>query len=148
MKTAAWIFMRRDTHFYLAVAILFFITICAPMAAQEVFTSHSVARIRTVGEVAISSDGARVAYVLRIPRDPFTETDGPEWNELHVVDQAGKDTTLVVKWASLSGPTWSKDGATIFFLGRSPSVQRNSIFSIGPAGGEMRPVVAHTTSIQ
>jgi len=148
MKAATWNFLRRISRFHVAVAFLFFIAICTPLAAQELLTPHSVAQIRTVGEVAISPDGARVAYVLRIPRDPSTEPDGPEWNELHVVDQAGKDATLVAKWASLSGPIWSKDGATIFFLGRSPSVQRNSVFSMGASGGEVRPVVAHPTSIQ
>ena len=148
MKTAAWMFLRRATRLNVVVACFLLMATCTPVAAQEVLTPHSVAQIRTVGEAAISPDGARVAYVLRIPRDPFSEPDGPEWNELHVVDQAGKDATLVAKWASLSGPAWTKDGASIYFLGRSPNVQRNSVFSIGAAGGEVRPIVAHPTSVQ
>ncbi|HLE37255.1 MAG TPA: hypothetical protein VI699_08905, partial [Candidatus Acidoferrales bacterium] len=137
---------RRIPAVLLVVLTLFVVSSSA--AAQEVLTPHTVARLRTVGEAVISPDGSRVAYALRIPRDPFTEPDGPEWAELHVVDQVGKEATLVAKWASLAGLAWSADGATIYFFGRSPNIQRNAVFAIAATGGEVRPVVAHLTSIQ
>ncbi len=137
---------RRIPAVLLVVLTLFVVSSSA--AAQEVLTPHTVARIRTVGEAVISPDGSRVAYALRIPCDPFTEPDGPEWTELHVVDQVGKEATLVAKWASLAGLAWSADGATIYFFGRSPNIQRNAVFAISATGGEVRPVVAHLTSIQ
>ena len=64
-------------------------------SAQDVFTPYHVARIRTVTSVAISPDGARVAYELTVPRNPFDETDGPAWSELHVVDRAGETRPYV-----------------------------------------------------
>ena len=64
--------------------------------ADERFTPWDVARIKTVTSVVPSPDGSKVAYLLAVPRDPFTEADGPAMLQLHVVDVAsGADTTFV-----------------------------------------------------
>src|SRR6266508_3906748 len=47
-----------------------------PLAAADELTPFDVARIRTVGSIAISPDGSRIAYTLSVPRRVLDEEDG------------------------------------------------------------------------
>jgi hypothetical protein len=47
----------------------------------ETLTTEHVARIKTVGEAAVSPDGNLLAYVLNVPRNPFEEDNGEPWKQ-------------------------------------------------------------------
>ena len=104
-----------------ACAAAMCVTVVATTAAQDRFTPHDVARIRTVTAAAISPDGAHVAYVLMVPRVPFAEEDGAAWEELHVVGRdgtpeswgrsAGRRTASRLRWSRVRISTIPRRGA-------------------------------------
>lgn len=130
------------------VSAMLLVFVAAIASAQDVFTPWNVAKIRSVSAVTPSPDGARVAYLLAVPRDPLAEADGPAWQELHVVDVAtGKDTTFVSRDA-IGAPRWTPDGAGISFLARRGADSTRGLYVIPLAGGEARRVLAHDADIQ
>jgi len=128
------------------VAVLALIPLCGtPLAAQ--LTPHDVARIRTVGDAVISPDGAKIAYVLRVPRNPMTEEDGAEWAELHLMGADGQSRAFVTGAVNVSAVAWTPDGKGICFLARRAGDRGNSIYVIPVDGGEARRAWSHETSI-
>ena len=72
----------------IALALLLLLA-ALPLAAQSVITPHDVAHMRLIGDAVISPDGAQIAYVLSVPRNPMVEDDGAAWAELHVIGADG-----------------------------------------------------------
>lgn len=127
--------------------LLLFVVLAPAAVAQDALTPHKVARLRRVTEATISPDGARVAYVLRVPREPWAgEEDGPEWAELRVSGAEGSRPFVTGK-VSVSAVTWTPDGKSISFLARRSGDRARSLYVIGADGGEARRVVAHDTDI-
>jgi dipeptidyl aminopeptidase/acylaminoacyl peptidase len=115
--------------------------------AQDVFTPWNLAKVRGVSAVTPSPDGARVAYLLAVPRDPMTEADGGAWQELHVVEVAtGRDTTFVGRDA-IGSPQWTPDGTGLSFLAKRGTDATRGVHLIPLGGGEARRVLAHDSDI-
>jgi dipeptidyl aminopeptidase/acylaminoacyl peptidase len=75
--------------------------------------SKDLYRLRSVGEVVISPDGARVAYTVEIRERP-----GHPYSQIHVLDLSGGRTIpLGAENASAGAPRWSPDGKRIAYLG-------------------------------
>ena len=70
--------LSRPTWILLA-ALLWLAPPPAAAGPGQGLTVHQIARLRAVGEVAISPGGDRppVAYVLEVPRRPLVDEDGP-----------------------------------------------------------------------
>jgi dipeptidyl aminopeptidase/acylaminoacyl peptidase len=118
-------------------------------AADDRFTPWHVAKTRAVSSATPSPEGARIAYLLAVPRDPFTEADGPAWQELHVVDVAtGQDAAFVTAREAIGQPRWTPDGKALSFLAKRGSDAARSLYVIPLAGGEARRVLAHESDIQ
>ena len=115
--------------------------------AAEAFTPQHVAKLRTVASVAISPDGARVAYTLAVPRRPLLDDDGPAWTELHVVGKDGVSRAFVSGEVVVSGLAWTKDGRSISFLAKRGKDEHRSLYAIAAEGGESRRLLAHGTDI-
>ena len=130
-----------------AGALLTLLLGASVQSAQDVFTPNDVARIRTVASVTISPDGARVAYELTVPRNPFDETDGPAWSELHVVDRTGEIRPYVTGQTNLSAVAWTPDGKGLSFLAKRKDDEHRSLYRIELSGGEARRIVSHATDI-
>ncbi|CAN5860243.1 hypothetical protein BH24ACI4_BH24ACI4_28550 [soil metagenome] len=130
-----------------ACAAAMCVTVVATTAAQDRFTPHDVARIRTVTAAAISPDGAHVAYVLMVPRVPFAEEDGAAWEELHVVGRDGTSRGFVTGAVNVRGIKWLPDGKSIAFLARRGSDQTRGIYAIPVSGGEARRLLRHDTDV-
>jgi dipeptidyl aminopeptidase/acylaminoacyl peptidase len=125
----------------------------ASLAQQDpgqgrVLSPEDVARIRTVGEVAIRPDGSAIAYTLSVPREPGRDEDGAAWSELHVVSYDGSDDRPFVAGAvNVSHLRWSPDGSQLSYLARREGDEQRAIYVIPAAAGESRRLYQHDTSI-
>jgi dipeptidyl aminopeptidase/acylaminoacyl peptidase len=115
--------------------------------AQEAFTPHHVAQIRTVASVAASPDGAEFAYVLAVPRVPFQDDDGAAWTELHVVKANGESRPYVTGAVNVAGVRWTPDGLGLAFLARRTGDDTRALYVVPRDGGEAQRLFAHTTDI-
>jgi dipeptidyl aminopeptidase/acylaminoacyl peptidase len=83
-------------------------------AETRPFTIADLQRLRSVGEVEVSPDGARIAYSIQ-------SSDGPgrPSSTLAILDLAtGRSSGLGPDVESASGPRWSPDGRWIAFFAR------------------------------
>jgi dipeptidyl aminopeptidase/acylaminoacyl peptidase len=111
------------------------------------WTAHEVNALRSVSSVAMSPDGARVAYVLSVPRDPFEEENGPAWGELHVIGSDGVSRPYVTGQQSVSAIAWTPDGKSVSFLAKRGNDEFRSLYLIDAAGGEARRILKHDADI-
>ena len=117
-------------------------------SASGPLTIDDVARLRSATEIAISPDGARVAYVLSVPRPPLGKNDGPAWAELHVVDAKGGDRPFVSGEVNVERIAWTPDGRTISFLmKRGGKDDTKALWGIPVDGGESRLLLKHADDI-
>jgi dipeptidyl aminopeptidase/acylaminoacyl peptidase len=120
----------------------------ATVGAAGGMTFEQLAALRSVDEVQISSDGATIAYTLRVPRRPGVEEDGPAWRELHVIDLAsGIERTFVGGEVKVSRILFSPDGALITYLAKRNGDEHDTLWAIPLAGGESRRLVSFGTEI-
>ncbi len=111
-------------------------------AIAATMSPEYVARIRSVTGVKMSPDGRQIAYLLRVPRRPFKDEDGPAWSELHVVDRAGKNRPFVTGQVEVGAVQWTRDGREISFLAKRGKDEFKSLYVIAIDGGEARKVVS------
>ncbi len=132
----------------------------APAAAPRPLTVEDVARLRAVGDVALSPDGTRVAYAVVVPRTPGVDDDGPAWGELHVAavkdgaagaagaqGASGASRPFVTGKVSVSSIKWSPDGTLVSYVAKRDGDERATIWIIPADGGESRRAVTHAGEI-
>lgn len=121
-----------------------------PAAAQgRAITPKDVARIRSIGQIAISPDGSEIAYTLSVPREPGGDRNGPAWAELHVVAFDGtRDRPFVTGEVNVSHLRWSPDGRYVSYLARREGDDHTSIYVIPAVAGESVRLYEHETSVQ
>ena len=129
------------------VLVALLVAIAATAAAQEAFTPHHVAKLRTVVSAAVSPDGREVAYVVSVPRIPLEQDDGAAWEELHVVGADGASRGFVTGEVNVAAPRWLPDGSGILFLARRTGDEARALYVLPRDGGEARRVVKHETDI-
>ncbi|MCS6952539.1 MAG: S9 family peptidase [Bryobacterales bacterium] len=110
-------------------------------------TPQEVVRLRSVTEAAIAPDGSAIAYVLRVPRRPIQDPDGPAWAELHLVRRDGTVVPFVTGDVTVSQIAWMPDGRTISFLAKRGGDKFTSLYGIAADGGEARRLVSHGSDI-
>ena len=102
------------------VAVPFF-QVQATATETRVLTPIDVARLQSVGQVAIRPDGSVIAYTLSVPREPGRDPNGPARTRLHVVSSDGSDDrTFVGGEVNVSHLRWSPDGRFLSYLARRP----------------------------
>ncbi|MGK7915143.1 MAG: prolyl oligopeptidase family serine peptidase [Prochloraceae cyanobacterium] len=115
---------------------------------SQPLSPYHIARLREVTEVAISPDGKRIAYVLRVPRKLPQEKNGPPWQQLHVVTPDGESRPYVRGRVRISDISWTSDGLGISFLAKRKSDKNKSLYLISIDGGEARRLLSHETDIK
>ena len=130
-----------------AFLALFLVLVAAAALAQQQWSEQTVANLRSVSQVAMSPDGARVAYLLAVPRDPFEQENGPAWGELHVVGRDGVSRPFITGDVTLGQIAWTSDGRSISFLAKRGKDEFRSLYVIDGDGGEARRVLGHGADI-
>jgi len=116
---------------------------------DDVFTLPDLLRTRLVLEARISPDGQTTAYVLGVPRDPFTDEDGPVRRELHVVGpDRGRQRAFIAGDVSVSKIAWTPGGEGIAFLAKRGDDEETALYAIPVDGGEARRILKHETAIR
>ncbi len=117
-------------------------------AAPAVMTPEHTARLRAVLAAHVSPDGAWVAYELAVPRDPFSEDDGPSHLELHLVEVAtGRVRPYITGPGGVGGVQWTPDGKGLAFLDKRGKDSHTGVYVLPVDGGEARRVMHAPTSV-
>lgn len=124
-------------------------------ATEKVLTPRDVARLRAAAGPAISPDAKYIAYLLMIPRDPYSKgpdgadfEDGPPWMELHVIGLPGdKQRPFITGAVSIERVKWLPDSSGISFLAKRGKDKTKSLYVIPVDGGEARRVLSHDTDL-
>ncbi len=115
----------------------------APSAAQapDTLTPEQTLRIRQLGDVRVSPDGSRVAFVVTEPPEG-DERDRAIW----MVDVATRHVRrLTYSDGSESSPRWSPDGRTLAFL--SDRDEGRQLYLLPMDGGEAAPLTEGERSV-
>ena len=132
-----------------AAAVVALATGTATTAQASGLTLKQVATMRAVSAAEISPDGAAVAFVVSVPRDPVAGDNGAPWAELHVIGAKGGPTRpFVTGEVNVSGVAWRPDGGAITFLAKRGDDKETALHEIPVAGGEARRVLAMAGGIE
>ncbi len=96
--------------------------------------------LRTVSDVAVSPDGKRVAYVLRVPPDGLDGPGGMRSIIWVVGRDGGQARSFSTLGASSYAPAWSPDGKRIGLLSRRPGETHTQVLAVPIDGGEAQPL--------
>ena len=119
----------------------------ARAAETEGMTLQQIAKMRAVSDVLAQPQGGAIAYVLSVPRTPGQGKDGPAWNELHVIDAAGKSRPYLGGQVNVAAPAWTPDGG-IAFLMKGDKDDTRTLYRIPLDGGGAMPLRALKTDIR
>jgi len=115
----------------------------------RVLTPRDVARIQTVGEVALRPDGEAIAYTLSVPREVGEDDNGPAWSQLYVVSFDGSENRpFVAGEVNVSHLRWSPDGEYLSYLARREGDDHRAIYVIPAEAGESVRLYQHETNIE
>ena len=107
------------------------------------FDFAHLSALRSVGEIAVSPDGERIAYTLQVPRRPGQDADGPAWSELHVVAvEDGASRAYVHGEVNVSSIAFTPDGRAITYLAKRDDDDGRALWAIPLDGGESRRLLS------
>lgn len=118
------------------------------LAEPALWSPQAVELLASVDAVAVSPDGAHVAYVLLRPRRAGVDEDGPPWAELHVLDAAsGASRPFVTGHVNVSRIGWTPDGGSIAYVAKRGEDKEPALHAIPLGGGESRRVAGLPTAV-
>jgi dipeptidyl aminopeptidase/acylaminoacyl peptidase len=100
--------------------------------------------MKGVGEIAVSPDGRRIAYVVT---ERSVETNIANSDVWIVSVTGGEPRRLTSGPRADRAPQWSGDGSWIAFLSNRGDDRRTQVYGINPDGGEAWPLTKHSSSI-
>ena len=121
--------------------------LCTPLYARGM-TPEDVARLQSVYEISISSDGSQIAYTELVRRNPFVHDNGSAWRELHVIDPEGNSNPFITGEVKITKIDWSPDDRYISYLSERNDDDKNSLYVIPSNGGESRKIIEFKTDIK
>ena len=126
--------------------ILLLLAGCALFGADRGMTLEDITRLKSVGDAVLSPSGDMIAYTLNVPRNPFTEDDGPSRTELHLWDAARGSRPFITGKVKIGNVQWTPDGMISFTTKRGED-KETTLYVIPVDGGEARQLLAHDTGI-
>ncbi|NIP82136.1 MAG: hypothetical protein GWM90_24110, partial [Gemmatimonadetes bacterium] len=130
-----------------AAGLLSLLAASAAGVRAQTLTPEQVVSIRSVGAVALSPDGGRIAYGVTRPRDE-AESRGAAYSELYIMPTEGGPAIAVVeKPRSASGPQWSPDGATLAFTATLPMHDERQVYAVDREGEGLRPLTTSPVGV-
>ncbi len=122
----------------LLAAMTWAVAMCA--VAQEPLTPTQALSSVRAGDVRLSPDGAKLAYVALSYRWDYR-------TQLHVIDVVtGADQALTPDGKSEHAPQWSPDGAQLGFL--SNRTGRSEVYVVPAAGGAATALTARKAGVE
>lgn len=85
--------------------------------AGQQLTAESVVGLTEVSSVAMQPNGDNVAFVQRTPR-VASDSPGSAFVDIAIVPAQGGTSHRLLRPASASNLTWSRDGTQLVFFGR------------------------------
>lgn len=117
------------------------LVLCLPaIAAARGMTLDDIAKTQSVRGVFVAPDGSSTAYILSVPRNPFSETNGEARTNLMIKRTGEPGRRYMGGDYTVSGVTWSPDSATIYFLGKHSDDEFNRLYTMHVDGGEAEVV--------
>ncbi len=118
-------------------------------AQRQGLTPEQLVSLKSVIQSAVSPDGKRIAYVVRIPRK-LDEKPGSSYYEIWLTDLKGTfHRQYTAKPVSAYAVQWSPDGKYLSFLSRQTEFDSHTQVYIVPVdGGVARPLTRHETSVR
>jgi dipeptidyl aminopeptidase/acylaminoacyl peptidase len=111
--------------------------------APKPWTVDDVLAVKGVGDVAISPDGRRIAYVVTERDVESNVTNSDIW----LVPVAGGEARRVTSGPRADrSPQWSHDGTWLAFLSDRAD-RRIQVFGIDPTGGEAWQMTRHESAV-
>jgi dipeptidyl aminopeptidase/acylaminoacyl peptidase len=131
---------------FMALCLLF---VVSAVQADETggMTLEQIAKLKQVGQIAVSPDGSRIAYTRVVPRDLGREDDGGAWTELHVIDERGESRAYISGQVNVRSIGWLPDSSGISFLDQRSGDDHTTLYKIPVAGGEARSVATVGTGV-
>jgi len=127
----------------LAVLVL---SCSAPLWAGGGMTAEHVVDLKAVRQVALSPDGKRIAYVLRVQRSA-DDAPGKPWAELWIAATGSEPRPYVTGKRAVSDVSWRADGKAVTFLASDGPDADAQVQEIPLDGGEARRLFEHAGSI-
>jgi dipeptidyl aminopeptidase/acylaminoacyl peptidase len=110
---------------------LFWTTVLPNPVGAQSLASSDLSRFRSVGSVALSPDGQRIAYSVTMRDRP-----GRPYGQLWVVDLSSQKTARIGgEKDSGGGPLWSPDGKWLAFFGHQND--KSGLFLARPDGSDI-----------
>lgn len=123
--------------------------VSAPALAQDALTLEDLFEIRSVGAIAVSPDGADVAFTVSVPRNVVAGAeDGTPDTELHIATGANQTRAYISGEGRVWGVNWAPDGERVTFLTRREGDSGTTLYEIAVDGGEAQRLFSHASSIQ
>lgn len=115
----------------------------ADEAGKRPMTPLDLARIQSMTSAVISPDGSTIAAVRSVPRELFREDDGPNWEELYLVDHGGGGARpFITGEVNVSEVAWRPGSSAVSFLAKRGDDEHQRLYLIPVDGGEATPVLA------
>jgi dipeptidyl aminopeptidase/acylaminoacyl peptidase len=125
------------------VALLFAAGLRAQDNGPKPWTVDDVMALKGVGDIAISPDGRRIAYVVTERNTAENVTNSDVW----IVAAAGGEARRVTSGPRADrAPQWSNDGSWLAFLSDRTD-RRTQVFGIDPSGGEAWQITRHESAV-
>lgn len=140
--------MKIKKFFFLPLVILFIFSISLYSQTDTIITPYNVVKIKSIGEVALSTDGKLIAYTVIVPRD-VNDEPGFAYRELYLMNSDGtKQRPFITGKVSIGNITFSPDGKLIAFTSRFDQDKATQVYAIPVDGGEKYKLFEWSESVQ
>lgn len=119
-------------------------TVAGAQSGSKPWTVDDVMAMKSVGDVAVSPDGKRIAYVVTERSVESNVSNADVW----IVPAAGGEARRVTSGPRADrAPQWAPDGSWIAFLSDRGEDRRTQVYGIDPDGGEAWQLTRHASSV-